>query len=72
VGGSTFTSVDITCFGMADDGDSGAGGGGGLFRFSKKESREVIVRSVVLAFGDLIASELAHFKAYGSINACQE
>jgi len=33
---------------------------------------EVIVRSVVLTFGDLVASELARFKAYGSINGCQE
>jgi len=32
----------------------------------------MIVRSVVLAFGDLVASELARFKAYGSINAYQE
>ena len=39
---------------MADDGDSGAGGGGGSCCFSKKESREVIVRSVALAFGDLV------------------
>ena len=38
----------------------------------EKESREVIVRSVVLVFGDLVASELAGFKAYRSINACQE
>ena len=47
VGGSTYTSVDITTgrfsFGMADDCDSGAGRGGGPIQFSKKESREVIV-----------------------------
>jgi len=42
-----------------DDSDSGVGGGGGPFRFSKEESREVIVRSVVLAFGDLVASDLS-------------
>ena len=57
-GRSTSTSVDITTtgsfsfsLGIADDGDSGAGGGGGPFRFSKKKSREDIVRSVVLVFG---------------------
>ena len=59
MGGSTYTSVDIatgrSSFGMADNGDSGDGGGGGRFCFSKKESREVIVRSVVLMFGDLVA-----------------
>ena len=38
----------------------------------EKREQEVIVRSVVLAFGDMVASELACFKAYGSINACQE
>ena len=42
MGGSTSTSVDITTgrfsfsFGIADIGDSGASGGGGPFRFSKK------------------------------------
>ena len=61
MGGSTYTSVDkvITTghfsFGTADDGDSGAGVGGGPFRFSKKDSREVIVRSVVLTFGSFRA-----------------
>jgi len=29
---------------MTDNGESGAGGGGRLFRFLKKESGEVIVR----------------------------
>ena len=28
-------------------------------------------RAVKSLFGDLVASELVHFKAYGSINACQ-
>jgi len=51
---------------MADDGDSGAGGSGGPFCFSKKESSEVIVRSVVLVFGDLVACELAHLKRTGA------
>jgi len=31
-------------FGTADDGDSGAGGGGRPFPFLKKESSEVIIR----------------------------
>jgi len=31
----------------------------------KKESREVIVRSVVLTFGDLVVSELARLKRTG-------
>jgi len=33
--------VGGSSFGTADDGDSGAGGVGGQFRFSKKESSEV-------------------------------
>jgi len=43
VGGSTYIyiSVDTTIgrfsFGTADNGDNGASGGGGPFRFSKKE-----------------------------------
>ena len=65
MGGSTYTSVDIICLGTADNGDSGAGGGGGPFCFSKKESRQVIVRSVVLVFGDLVACELARLKHTG-------
>ena len=70
VGGSTYTSVDIAtgCFSfcIADDCDSGAGGGGGPFRFSKKESRKVIVRSVVLAFR---VHQCLSIKS--TINACQ-
>ena len=31
-----------------------------------------LFRDVVLAFEDLVASELVRFKPYGSINACQE
>jgi len=42
VGGSTYTSVDITtgrfCFGMADNGDSGAGRGGEHFTSRKKRA----------------------------------
>ena len=49
---------------MAHDGDCGARGSGGLFRFSEKESIESLFRSV--------ASQLVHFKAYRSINACQD
>ena len=38
----------------------------------KKESSEVIARRCSSHIPDLVASELVCFKAYRSINACQE
>ena len=44
----------------------------GYFASRKKREVKSLFGGVVLMFGDLVASELVRFKAYRSINACQE
>ena len=44
----------------------------GHFTSQKKRAVKWLFGGVVLMFGDLVASELVRFKAYGSNNACQE
>ena len=58
-------------FGTAEDGDSGAGGGGGPFRFSNEESSEVVVRRCGSHVQGPVASEPVRFIVYKSINAYQ-
>ena len=43
----------------------------GHFASRKKRAVKPLFGGVVLTFGDLVASELVRFEAYGSINACQ-
>ena len=50
---------------MADNGNDGARGGGGPFRFSKKRAVKSLFEGVVLMFGDLVASQLVCLKRTG-------